>query len=137
MSQENEPGTEKKIIVDEDWKSQVQAERDRGTTEPPKPEPDKPSPKAAQYQLPPASLSFLISTIATQALIALGQVPNPVTDKAEPDVGQAKHFIDMLGVIEEKTKGNLTAQEKQQLETVLFELRLQFVELKRTVTANQ
>jgi hypothetical protein len=69
--------------------------------------------------------------LATQAFVALGIVPNPVTNKSELDLDQAKHVIDVLGVLEEKTKGNLTHPEKQQLEGILFDLRLKFVEVSK------
>ena len=56
-------------------------------------------------------------------------MPNPVSGKTETDLEQAKHFIDMLGVLEEKTKGNLTDDESRSLESVLFDLRMGFVEV--------
>ncbi len=124
MSDEPKQPADKKIIVDEDWKNQVEREKDAAAQgEPVQPHPRGPA--------PPASLSFLFSTLATQALIALGLAPNPLTQKTERDLDQAKHFIDMLGVLEEKTRGNLTSEEQRQLDSMLFELRLHFVECRR------
>ena len=122
MGDEQEARSEKKIIIDEDWKSQVQAEKERASP------PERDSENQARPPLPPASISFLFTTLATQALMALGLLPNPVTEKTEIDLDQAKHYIDLLGILEEKTKGNLSPDEKKQLNALLFDLRLQYVE---------
>ena len=105
-------GSEKQtIIVDEDWKAQVHAEKEAeksgsssaapgsagGSSAAPESPPD--------HEMPPASLTFLCTTIATQAMIALGQVPNPITGKVEQRIKQAKHYIDTLAVLGTVTKG--------------------------------
>ena len=82
-------------------------------------------------QLPPPSFSFLVATLAGQASITLGQLPNPITNKAEVNLEMAKHFIDTLAVLEEKTKGNLTADETALLEGALHQLRLAFLEAQK------
>ena len=122
MAEDPAQPSEERIIIDEDWKSQGQAEKQQATS------PDRKEEKRQRPPIPPANISFLFSTQATQAFITLGLVPNPVTEKTEIDLDQAKHFIDMLGVLEEKTRGNLSPDEKKQLDALLFELRLQFVE---------
>lgn len=71
--------------------------------------------------------SFFITTLALQASIFLGQVPNPVTNKKEEDLRQAKFIIDTLGMLKEKTKGNLNPEETNLLENVLYELRMQYI----------
>jgi len=74
--------------------------------------------------IPPiADFKFFISTLSLQASIFLGQIPNPVTQKSEEDLPQAKFIIDTLGMLQGKTKGNLDAQEVELLETLLYELR--------------
>ena len=74
--------------------------------------------------IPPiADFKFFISTLSLQASIFLGQIPNPVTQKSEEDLPQAKFIIDTLGMLQGKTKGNLNAQEAELLETLLYELR--------------
>ena len=127
---------EKKIIIDEDWKSQVEAEKAaaeaaRKTSDAPtQPAPGagKPVPKPpAAGQLPPADLSILVTMLATQAMVSLGALPNPLTHKVEADPAQARHFIDLLEMIEEKTKGNTTPEESRLLDGVLHELRMAFV----------
>ena len=62
-----------------------------------------------------------------QASIALGHMANPATGKTEPDPAQAKFLIDTLGMLQEKTKGNLTPEETNLLENLLYELRMQYV----------
>jgi Domain of unknown function (DUF1844) len=121
--------TEKKIIIDEDWKAQVQADKEQA------PHADQTAAKPPKQPLPPATISFLFTTLATQALIALGALPHPASNKVEKDLDQAKLFIDTLGILEEKTKGNLTSDEKRQLEAILFDLRMQFVEAGRAAAA--
>ena len=70
----------------------------------------------------------LILMFETAALQQLGKLINPLTGKIEKDLGQAKFSIDMLGMLEEKTKGNLTSEEKSSLQRVLAQLRLNYVE---------
>src|SRR5687768_10241988 len=112
-----------KIIVDEDWKSQVQAEKEKLQKEV---EQHKVNPTAEDPEMPHASLAMLISTIATQAAVCMGQLPNPITGKAEVHLNQARHFIDTLAVLEEKTTGNRTPEESAMLTAMLHELRMAF-----------
>jgi Domain of unknown function (DUF1844) len=70
--------------------------------------------------------SFLIS-LGTQAFMHLGDIPNPLTQKREKDSAAAKQMIDLLGVLEAKTKGNLTGDEERLLRQLLFDLRLRYV----------
>lgn len=76
---------------------------------------------------PTADFNFFITTLALQASIALGEVPNPVTNKKEEDFNQAKFLIDTLGMLREKTKGNLSNDETELLENLLYELRMQYI----------
>ena len=72
---------------------------------------------------PKPEFSFFITTLSLQASIALGSIANPVTDKTEVDLVQAKFLVDTLGMLAEKTKGNLNADESKLLENLLYELR--------------
>ena len=65
---------------------------------------------------------------AQNAALFLGQIPNPKTGEAEINLDLARMFIDQLEMIQEKTRGNLTVEERQVLEQVLFELRMRFVQ---------
>lgn len=77
---------------------------------------------------PTSFVSFLMS-IATNAASALGMMEHPVTHQREVDVELGKHWIDILGMLEKKTAGNLTPQEKRMLEGLLADLRMQYVSL--------
>jgi hypothetical protein len=70
--------------------------------------------------------SFLIS-LGTQAFMHLGDIPNPVTQQREKDLPAAKQMIDLLGILEEKTKGNLVSDEERLLRQLLLDLRLRYV----------
>jgi Domain of unknown function (DUF1844) len=122
---------EKKIIVDEDWKSQVEAEKQAAQEVQPPEQPvadaaNQPGP-AADMQFPPASFDLLLTTLATETLVALGQLPHPVTGKAKAHRNHAKYLIDTIDVLREKTKGNLTPEEQQGIEGLLHQLRMAFV----------
>lgn len=66
---------------------------------------------------------FFVTTFSLQAAIALGEVENPVTRKKETDLNQAMFIIEVLGILKEKTTGNLTPEEKKFLDTVYIELK--------------
>jgi hypothetical protein len=126
---------DKKIIIDEDWKSRVQADKEataqKVSAEPVVSSGDKASgADAATAQDPPmpgASFEMLVTTLATEVLVALGQIPHPVSNKAEVHRGQAQYLIDTLDVLREKTKGNLSPREQQLLESVLHQIRMVFI----------
>ena len=75
----------------------------------------------------PASFLSLIMSLASNAAANLGMMPHPVTGETGVDLKTAKHWIDILGMLERKTKGNLDAQEAEALEGLLADLRMQFV----------
>jgi hypothetical protein len=113
-----------KLIIDDDWKERVQAEKaavkekDKAATEP-----------EEQPQIPPASFATLVHSLTAQTLSALGQLPD-AEGKRTLHLDLAKHLIDTLGLIEEKTKGNLTPDESTLLSEVLYELRMLFVHVR-------
>ena len=78
--------------------------------------------------MPPATLSFLITTLATQAMVSLGQVPNPFSGKTEMRLPEARHFIDTLVMLEEKTANNRSPEESTLLDGFLHQLRMSYVE---------
>ena len=77
---------------------------------------------------PTSFISFVMS-IASNAASALGMMEHPVTHQREVDIELGKHWIDILGMIQKKTAGNLTPQEKRMLEGLLADLRMQYVSL--------
>lgn len=149
MTDQPDQRKDPKIIVDEDWKAQVQAEkevlRQNQGPEPAKTPEQAPQPDGGDESgtgerigpVPPASLSFLITTLATEAMVAMGVVPNPLTKKAEARLDQAKHFIDTLQVLQEKTEGNRTPEESLILDQFLHELRMGFVSVQQAARCSK
>ena len=83
---------------------------------------------AARPPLPEPSLKTFVSGMAGQVLVNLGAVPNPVTGKPEVSLEQAKYSIDLLQILQDKTKGNLTDEEDKLMRTILYDLRMRYVE---------
>ena len=119
---------DKKIIIDEDWKSQVEAEREQAEKAKSAPAANEESSEATDPPMPPASFELLLTTLATEALVALGQVPHPVTGKTQAHRNQAKFLIDTVDVLRQKTAGNLTTSEQQVIDSLLHQMRLIFVQ---------
>jgi hypothetical protein len=82
----------------------------------------------ADAQDPTSFVNFLMS-IASNAASALGMIEHPVTHERDVDLELGKHWIDVIGMLQKKTQGNLSAQEKQILEGLLRDLRMQYVSL--------
>jgi hypothetical protein len=81
---------------------------------------------------PQLTFAAFVFSLASSAAIHFGDLPDPVTGgKAEPNLEGAAQMIEILSLLEEKTRGNLTAEERQLLEQVLYELRMRFVEAKQ------
>lgn len=137
-------GQKPKLIIDEDWKSQVQAEKEalerekRGSASGATAQAaDAGATQAARPRgpLPPATLAVLCTTLATQALAALGQLAEPDAEKVEVSLEEAQHFIDTLEMLEAKTAGNRSAEESHLLDNLLHELRLVFVDVRSRVVS--
>ena len=126
MSPESNP-PEKKIIIDEDWKSQVEAEKEAARHAGEPPQAAEPPSDDIHGPLPPPDFTFLIGSLYVQGAMALGMFVNPMNNKQEMQPAHAKHAIDLLAMLQEKTKGNLTADESEELETALHELRMIYV----------
>lgn len=118
---------EKKIIVDEDWKTQVEREKEEAAQEPAPQQPAASESQPEASKLPPANLTTLATTLMTQALASLGQLPNPVTGKPDVDLDLAKHMIDTIDVVYQKTDGNRTDEETQLYDSLLHQLRMAYV----------
>jgi len=130
-----------KIIIDDDWKAQAQAEKERLAqemdAEPPAPEapagpadqqPAQGGSDGAGREVPPASFPILVNSLLTQTFFSLGAIADPASGRRYVDLALAKHHIDMLGVLEEKTKGNLTEDETKLLDRAIYEARMQYVQ---------
>lgn len=79
----------------------------------------------------PASFVNFLSTLATNAAASLGAVPHPATGKRSLDLDTGKYWLDILGMLRDKTKGNLHKEESRLLEGLLADLRMQYVQLVR------
>ena len=80
--------------------------------------------------MPPLTFTAFVVSLASTAAIHFGDLPDPASGaRAEPNLEGAAQMIEILALLAEKTRGNLTAEERQVLEQVLYELRLRFVEV--------
>ena len=130
---------EPKLHIDSDWKAQAQAEKDRLA--------EKEAARAAESgagmhagmgpegELPPADFRALVASLASQAMMGLGAYGDPQTGRVVIDIVGAQYAIELLGVLEEKTKGNLSEEEAAELKEVLAHLRARFVQIAKLVAA--
>lgn len=85
-------------------------------------------PSASTEALPEINFSTFVIGLSTQALMHLGEIANPMSGNVEIDVPTAKQMIDILGLLKDKTRGNLNASEDRLMEDILFDLRMKYVE---------
>ncbi len=98
---------------------------------PPEPGPGMPP----EGDVPPADFSTYVIMLANTVMMLLGQVPDPVTQQRRLDLTQAKHTIDILMMLQEKTQGNLNTEEMKLLEEVLPQLQMAYVSMSRQAGA--
>ena len=108
--------------VDESWKESVQKEKGLFSEESP-----------VAQQAPESDFLGFVSTLAMQVMMALGEIPHPETQEAQQDLPQAQYLIDIIQLLSDKTKGNLSPQEEAALKNLLYELRLKFVKKTQAV----
>lgn len=113
MADENKDELNKK--VDEAWKESVLKDKTEGATD-------------ELAGLPEITFNLFLSGLLMEALIALGDVEHPVTKKKELSPAHAKFIIETLAMLKEKTKNNLTKEEESSLESILYDLRMRFVQ---------
>lgn len=129
MADEEKP----KIHIDSDWKKQAAEEKERLAREA-----EDQAPKAAAGPqrggavgpegLPEPNFDEIIATFGTQIFMFLGEIPNPSTGQRMLSLPIAKHYIDLLAILEQKTRGNLEPDEKKQLDQLLYEGRMRYVQ---------
>lgn len=90
--------------------------------------PSRSEPHADHEALPEINFSTFVISLSTQALMHLGEIPNPLSGNEERDVPVAKQMIDILGMLQDKTRGNLNGGEAKLIEDILFDLRMKYVE---------
>ena len=93
------------------------------------PKEPKEEPKEEARSLPPMDFSTFMLSLATSAQVHLGVVPNPATGKQERRLPLAKETIDLIGLLKEKTQGNLSDEEARLIERALYDLRMMYVEM--------
>jgi hypothetical protein len=118
-----------KIHVDDDWKAQAQAEKKRLADQDKQAKAGGEGQGARRGQMPEANFETLISTMATQAMFAMGLIPDPASGQRMQHLDLARHHIDMLTVLEDKTKGNLSEEESAMLSQTAYELRQQYIQI--------
>ena len=118
---------EPKIHVDSDWKAQAQAEKEKLSKQ--EQVDAQAKAQAQRAPLPAPSFTLLVISLVSQARICLGDMDNPLTKEKQVDLEAAKHHIDMLEMLDAKTSGNLSDDEKKLLDSVLYELRMRYVQM--------
>ncbi len=91
-----------------------------------------PTPGGEHDPLPSIDFTTFVLSLSHSALMHLGEAPHPDTNAVETNLPLAKQNIDLLGLLDEKTKGNLTGDEERLLAQVLFDLRMRYVEHTKT-----
>ncbi len=92
----------------------------------------EPPPEAsATRDFPPIDFSTFIMSLSTQALMQLGEIGDPATGQVEKDVAVAKQTIDIIAMLNEKSKGNLDETEERLMQEILYNLRMRYVEAVR------
>ncbi|MHC5022661.1 MAG: DUF1844 domain-containing protein [Planctomycetota bacterium] len=125
------PGSKPDLQIDSDWKAQAQAEKERLSAK--EAEKTAGGGEAGGRELPAADFKTLVGVLATQAIMGLGAMGDPQTGRRVIDLEGARFSIDLLGVLEEKTAGNLSDEEAAELKQVLAELRARFVQITQLV----
>jgi len=91
-------------------------------------EPKSDTGKPPHEPLPAINFSTFVISLSTQALMHLGEIPDPISGKVEADVEVAKQMIDIIAMLKDKTRGNLGASEDRLMDDILFDLRMKYVE---------
>ncbi len=97
-------------------------------------DPDEAAFESAASRIAPIDFNILVLSLNTSALMHLGETPE-AGGQGEPNLPMARHTIDMLCILEEKTRGNLTGEEERLLHQVLFDLRMRFTNKARSAPA--
>ena len=118
------------ILIDSDWKAEAQVEKERLTAAEQKSEE-----KAEARQMPEANFRGLLGTLASQALMGLGMHKDPSGNGVMVDLEGSKFAIDLLDMLVDKTKGNLSDEESTELKQLSQELQNRFVQIAQLVAA--
>ena len=145
--------SDKRLFTREGARREPDTPRETPTESPPPPPPRREAPRAAEPQrqrpeperqrpepgtgtrhdLPPADFTMLVNMLVTNAMVFLGQMPAPGSQQYMRNLPQAQHMIDLLMVLREKTRGNLTPDEDQMMQDLLPQLQMAYVSASRQV----
>ena len=120
-----------KLHIDSDWKTEARAEKARLESVEEAKEIKGDPPRAGE--MPKADMRGLIGVLASQAIMGLGAVGDPKGGKVVVDLPGSQFCIDLLAVLEEKTKGNLSDEEAKELNQILAELRGRYVQISHLI----
>ncbi len=120
------------LHIDSDWKEEAAREKERLAEQEKREQQEQKAAGAAPGAAAgaaPANFVELVNLLAMQVVIALGGVQGPGGERIPPNPFAAKHHIDLLEALQKKTEGNLTDDEKRMLDSVTYELRMQYVQV--------
>ncbi len=117
------------VVRDKRFSAEKEGEKE---SEPKKEETKKEEPKreeatGRELPLPEIDFASFLLSISTSALIQLGEIPDPATKQPVKQLPLAKQTIDLIGMLKEKTKGNLTPEEEKLIDHLLYDLRMRYV----------
>ncbi len=107
--------------------SKEEKEEPKAKQEPKAEEPPKAEASAREEALPEVDFNSFIFSLSTSVLIQLGEIEDPFTQKEAKNLPLAKQTIDLIAMLKEKTKGNLTPQEEKLIENILYDLKMRYV----------
>ncbi len=113
---------DKRFSATKEEKEEHQAEEEEKTKETPSEDAS-----AEEQPLPEVDFNSFIFSLSTSVLIQLGEIEDPFTQKSAKNLPLAKQTIDLIGMLKEKTKGNLTPQEERLIESILYDLRMRYI----------
>ena len=114
-----------KRSLDEKGELREKASEDKAEKE--KPKTEAPKEEAGTFPLPEVNFNSLVFSLSSSALLNIGEIADPQTGKEKKDLPLAKHAIDTIAMLKEKTKGNLTEEEQKLMDSVLTDLRWRYV----------
>ena len=117
------------VVKDKRFSAQKEAEGASSVREEEEKKKEPPEDDTSQQEIPLPEINFVnfLFSLSTSALIQLGEIEDPVNQKAAKNLPLAKQTIDLLGMLSEKTKGNLTAGEEKIMENILYDLRMRYI----------
>jgi len=115
------------VVRDKRFSATKEEKEERQTKEEGKTEEPGKGSSGKEEALPEIDFNSFVFSLSTSVLIQLGEIEDPFTQKPAKNLPLAKQTIDLIGMLKEKTKGNLTPQEEKLMETILYDLRMRYV----------